>query len=77
MKFEEALLLLNGGTPVNRSGMGDYYFYVYHEVKEVGPHIYETTGPVIGLYRKGGERLWDNYSFSYPEVIAEDWEVYE
>ena len=77
MKFERALLLLYGGTPVTRSGMGDYYFFVRYEVKEVDSHMYETAGPIIGLYRKGGERLWDNYSFSYPEILAEDWEVYE
>lgn len=76
MKFEEALKKLELGYTMTRSSMKDgYYFYAYHEVKEVGPHIYETTGPVIGLYRSGGERLWDNYSFSYPEIIAEDWEI--
>ena len=77
MKFDESLSLLNSGIPVTRSDMGDYYFCGHHEVKEVGPHVYETIGPFIGLYRKGGERLWDKYSFSYSEVIAEDWEVYE
>lgn len=76
MKFEEALKKLELGYTVTRSSMKeDYYFYAHYEAKEVGPHIYETIGPTIGLYRKGGERLWDNYSFSYPEIIAEDWEI--
>lgn len=76
MKFEEALSKLKLGWTVTRSSMKeDYYFYAYHEVKEVAPHIYETIGPIIGLYRNGGERLWDNYSFSYPEIVAEDWEI--
>ena len=78
MKFEEALSKLKLGYTVTRSSMKkDYYFYVYHEIKEVGPHMYETSEPIIGWYRNGGERLWDNYSFSYPEVIAEDWEIKE
>ena len=74
MKFEEALKKLELGYTVTRSSMKeDYYFYVYYESREIaGVYVPE---PKIGLYRNGGERLWDNYSFSYPEVIAEDWEI--
>ena len=79
MKFEEALKKLELGYCVNRSSMKDgYFFHVYYESKEIQPGVYTPTEMIIGLYRDGGEEiLWGNYSFSYPEIVAEDWEVYE
>lgn len=76
MKFEEALSKLELGYTVTRSSMKDgYFFHVYYESKEIQPGVYGPTEPKIGLYRNGHERLWDNYSFSYPEIIAEDWGI--
>lgn len=80
MKFEEALKKLELGYPVARSSMKDgYFFHVYYESYEFAPGRYGPTEMMIGLYRRGDRpwRLCSKYSFSYPEVIAEDWEVCE
>lgn len=79
MRFEKAMSLLNGGIPVTRSSMGDYYFTKHFELNDRGGGSY-TTEFFIELCRKtetSFETVWSNYSFSYPEIIAEDWEVYE
>lgn len=80
MKFDKALSLLDGGIPVTRSSMGDYYFTKHFELNDRGDGSY-TTESFVELCRKTEdvcfEVVWSKYSFSYPEVIAEDWEVYE
>ena len=78
MKFEKALKKLELGYPVARSSMKDgYFFHVYYESYEFAPGCYGPTEMMIGLYRDNGEKLWSKYSFSYPEIIAEDWEIKE